>query len=283
MDAGTVTYCFKDSCAHLNFSLSLEVPAGTDSVSMQICDSLVAEFVRSVRRPGCYDDEDPGIAPCDYHREDIQALVDHYGHAAHDRLLQMAMDDYKSRLAYLDESPDLTDEDRERIKNDIPQWAFEFAITRTISTAAFVVYNAQAYCYYGGAHGGVIGSGDMTFDMGTGHKIGCFIPEDATDRLQPLLRQGLLRYYSECGDTITDAELSDRLQILGTVIPLPERTPCPNAAADSLIFTYGQYEIACYADGMPSFTLSVQDLLPCLTPEARTLLGAGEVIPTKKH
>lgn len=275
MDEGTLTYSFKDSCQHLTMSLSLEVPVGKDSASTQICDSLVAEFIRSVNHPGYGGEDDEVIPPCTYNRDDIQSLVDYYGHAAYQNILKMALDDYEERTAYLAEDSALTDEEREQIMNDVPQWAFDLTITRMTDAHAFVVYNSQSYYYYGGAHGGVTGTGPMTFDKATGSKVERFILSGATLAMQPLIRRGLRQYYSEYGDTITDDELSDRLQIEGTVIPLPQRTPCPNATADSLIFTYGQYEIACYADGMPSFSLSVKELLPYLTTEAKSILKTG--------
>lgn len=271
IDDGTMTYTFKDSCQHLTMSLSLEVPAGKDSASVQICDSLIADFIRSINNPGYGGEDDEVIPPCAYNRDDIQSLVNHYGRAAYQNLLKMALDDYEERTAYLAEDSDMTDEEREEIMNDIPQWKYCLDITQVTNAHAFVVYNSQSYCYFGGAHGGVTGTGAITFDKATGSKIERFIFSDATLAMQPIIRQGLRQYYSEYGDTITDDEFSERIQIEGTIIPLPQRTPSLNATADSLIFTYGQYEIACYADGMPSFSLPIKALLPYLTPEAKAL------------
>lgn len=272
MDEGTQTYTFTDSCQHLTMSLSLEVPVGKDSASIQICDSLVAEFIRSINNSGYGDEDGETISPCAYNRDDIQSLVDYYGRATYQDLLKMALDDYKERMAYLAEDSDLTDEEREQFMNDFPQWEFYLDINRITETDAFVVYNSDSYRYYGGAHGGVVGTGPITFDKSTGSKIERFILDNSTFSMQPLLRKGLLQYFCENGDTITDQQLPDRLFIDGNVIPLPGRTPYPNATADSLIFIYSQYEIACYADGMPSFSLPIKDLLPYLTPEAKAII-----------
>ena len=276
-DADSI-FCFKDSCDHLAMSISLQLPMGTDSISMQICDSLVAEFIRSISNSEYSGEADSIIPPCEYKRDDIQSLVDYYGHATYQRLLKMAMSDYNDRMSYLNEDTTMSAEEREQIKADIPQWTFDLAIKKAIDAPSFVIYNSQTYCYYGGAHGGVIGTGPITFSKANGSKIEHFLRDDAALALQPLIRNGLLQYYSESGDTITDSQLSERLQIEGSVIPLPHHAPYLNATADSLVFTYAQYEIAAYADGMPSFILPVKALSDFLTPELRTLLGNSRAV-----
>lgn len=271
--SGTQVFTFKDSCQHLVVSLSLELPAGTDSASMQIRDSLIADFILNTCRPGY--DEDNTFCLQAYHGDmtDAQAIVDHYGKADYDFLLQQATADYEERMRYVEEDSTMTDEDKAAIRDDTPQWVFDLSIAETVHTQNFIVYQSQAFVYYGGAHGGVAGSGSLTFDRETGKKISRFVRNDATRSLQPMLRRGLLRYYGEYGETLTDGDLSDRLQIDGDIIPLPTNIPCPNATGDSLIFTYQQYEIACYADGMPSFMISLEDLMPYLTTEGKALLS----------
>ena len=279
VDAGTQTYSYKDSCRHLVLSLSLELPQGTDNASLQISDSLIADFIQNARRPG-YDAEDTlGIAPYTDGWENPQAIVDHYGKASYAYLLRQAKADYEARMQYLEEDSSITAEERELFTEYAPQWSFEFNLTRGTDTPDFVVYHSQAYIYRGGAHGGVAGSGDLTFDKHSGQKVSCFITPTSAHALQPLLRKGLLQYYKEAGDEMTDRQLSERLQIEGEQIPLPNNPVCPNATGDSLVFTYGQYEIACYADGMPSFLLAVQDLLPYLTPEGKALLTKEQTTP----
>ena len=53
-------------------------------------------------------------------------------------------------------------------------------------------------------------------------------------------------------------------------IPLPSWPLYPSG--DGLAFIYQQYEIASYADGMPSFTIPYADIEPYMTPEAKALL-----------
>lgn len=271
VNAGTKTFCYKDSCRHLILSLSLEVPMGDDSASLQMRDSLIADFIRCANSPSY--GEDFQIKPYTGDMSDTQAIVEYYGKADYEYLYNLAKSDYDERLKYLNEDTTLTDEERQERSDDVPVWGYDLNIKQITDTLGFVVYNSATYIYSGGAHGGVVGTGAITFDKATGAKISSFILLDATKALQPLFRKGLIRYYGEYGETMTDSELSDRLQIEGSVIPLPRMTPYPNATGDSLIFTYGQYEIACYADGMPSFALPVKEILPYLTPEAKSLIG----------
>lgn len=275
VEVGTQTFCFSDSCPHLTVKFSLELPIRTDDAATMMRDSLIADFMRNALQPVeiADDDEKNLITPYNGDMTDAQAIVDYYGKAVYEFLLEQALDDFNYRIQYLEEDSTMTAEEKEEIKNATPQWCFELTIARTTDAKDFVVYNSFAYVYYGGAHGGVSGTGAMTFNKATGQKISAFINADAANALQPALRKGLQRYYSECGEQLTNDELSDRLQLLDTIIPLPINTPQPNAAGDSLIFTYRQYEIACYADGMPSFAIAAKDLLPHLTGEGKAILN----------
>lgn len=269
-DPATRTYTYADSCDHLLVSLSLELPIGQDSISQGIRDSLLADFVQTVTEPGYSDDNTEGIKRIASH--DPQVIVEHYGKEVYRLFLRMAMSDYEERMAYVESDTIISIEDKKRIREEIPQWNYTLTVNKGGETERFVTYNSQIYCYYGGAHGGVAGSGPMTFELTTGHKIEHFLRKDATVALQPLLRKGLKQYYSWNGETISEAELNEHLQIEGSIIPLPQHSACPNITGDSLILTYGQYEIASYADGMPSFSLAVKDIESYLTPEAHKLL-----------
>lgn len=269
--AGTKVFCFKDSCQHLVVSLSLELPMGKDSASMQIRDSLIADFIQNVQHPG-YAEEDNVIKPYDGDDTDPQLLVDYYGKAGYEYLLKLSKSDYDDRMQYLEEDTTMTDEEKQNIMQDVPQWAYDLTVKQVSDTLGIMVYFSQVYIYCGGAHGGIGGTGALTFDKVTGNKISCFVKPDATKALQPMIRKGLRQYYAECGETISDKELTERLMIEGTIVPLPQSAVFPNTTADSLIFTYGQYEIASYADGMPSFKLAVKDLEAYLTTKGKALL-----------
>lgn len=271
-DESTQTFSYKDSCQHLVVRLSLEVPMGTDSVSTQIRDSLIEDFIANTQQPGYQSEDEENIKRYSGPKNDVQALVDYYGKADYESLLKWAMSDYNERMEFLQSDTTMSAEERHEIMNDVPQWEYDFAIKKTFDTPTYVVYNSQAYVYSGGAHGGVIGSGALTFNKKSGKRIQRFVKPTAVSALQPMFRKGLLRYYSECGETLTEEQLAERLLLENAPIPLPAITECPNVTGDSLTFTYGQYEIACYADGMPCFAISVKDLIPFLTEEAKALL-----------
>lgn len=270
-NAGTKTYCYADSCKHLILNMCLELPLGTDSASSQIRDSLIADFMRCAQQPWYAEEESP-VAPFKGDMGNPQAIVDYYGKADYETLLKLATDDYKSRIEYLDEDTTMMEEERKEIMDDVPQWSLDLNVKKMRDTLDVVIYNSESYVYYGGAHGGVTGTGAITFDKLSGSKISRFLKSNATAALQPLLRKGLMQYYKDCGETLTEEELSGRVQVDGELIPLPQQTAFPTAAKDSLVLTYKQYEIACYADGMPSFRLAVKDIEKYLTEEGRKML-----------
>ena len=269
----TAVYTYKDSNQHVIVTLSLELPVGTDEASKLIRDSLIANFALTCTNPGYGGDDNFGIKPYSGDMSDPQAIVNYYGKADFDFFLENAMADYNDRMKYVEEDSTMSPEEKETVTKYTPRWAFDFNVKQTTDAPKFVVYQSQAYIYLGGAHGGVTGSGDLTFDKATGAKISRFLKADATDALQPLFRQGLATYFQAVDSTITASNFADCLFLNESkIIPQPAYTPCPNAAGDSLIFTYQQYEIASYAAGMPSFALPVKALEPYLTPEAKALL-----------
>ncbi|MCF0194454.1 MAG: DUF3298 domain-containing protein [Bacteroidaceae bacterium] len=268
----TEVVCFKDSCEHLVVDLALELPIGADEATQLMRDTLIADFVAICSHEGFDYENNLGLKPFDGDMRDAQAVVDYYGRADYEHLLKYAVSDYEGRMKYIDEDETLSEADKEAMRRDVPQWMMTLNIRKMADMLGYVVYMSKGYVYYGGAHGGVNGTGALTFDKETGRKIGRFVREDATHALQPLIREGLLRYYGEGGETMTDGELSSRLQLMEDYIPQPAETPYPSAAGDSLVFTYRQYEIACYADGMPSFALAVSDLWPYMTEEGKALM-----------
>lgn len=120
-----------------------------------------------------------------------------------------------------------------------------------------------AYCYLGGAHGSTI-SRAATFAVPSGVLLtynNVFIP-DRRKELIARIRQGLWEQYFS--PTVADpkATLADALLIDPAELDLPA---CgPEFGPNGITFTYGQYEIAPYASGMPACTLSYTDLHPLM-------------------
>ena len=84
----------------------------------------------------------------------------------------------------------------------------------------------------------------------------------------PLIREGLMRQYF---DVQTAQEFKDALLIDPDTLPLPV-TP-PYFMPDGLHVVYQQYEIACYAAGLPGCVLPYDSVAPLLTPAAKALLN----------
>jgi hypothetical protein len=57
--------------------------------------------------------------------------------------------------------------------------------------------------------------------------------------------------------------------------PLPQAAPY--FTADGVVFIYQQYEIACYAAGLPNCVISYDLIEPFLTQAGRWLVNSGHV------
>ena len=145
-------------------------------------------------------------------------------------------------------------------------------VTKTSEDSTYVVFYDSEYSYIGGAHGGVFGFGGITFRFFDGSIVKDFLKDNAVKDMQPLLKKGLKEYFNENADEkiTTDQQLMEQLMLPDEskgLIPLPAWTPSPDEKGKGLVFTYQQYEIACYAVGMPSFVLTWEELKPFLREE----------------
>lgn len=277
INPNTTIYSYADSCEHLVMTVDFEYPDGEETAVKNIQKALVSEFIGVSNIVTEYEEEECGhvnIPSFEGDSADIQSLVNFYSKLVHDRYHKLAEDDHKQILHNVETNDELTAEERQELLDFIPRWEYSYNLHKVVDNPKFSVYSSQVYIYLGGAHGGVIAPGFRTYDKVTGNRIKEFFVEDADlETLQPMLQEGLLRYYASSGEYLTLDDLADRLQIQGDLIPLPDDTPYPNVACDSLILTYGEYEIACYGDGMPTFALAIKDLKPYLNKEAKELLG----------
>ncbi len=194
------------------------------------------------------------------------------------RLLdRLSTNEMRERRSYLEEDSTLTAEQKANALSDMPRWGYEYKLVKTADTLDYVVFLSQDYIFMGGAHGGVGGDGYLTFSKTDGHMISQFVDTTRVAEMQPLLIQGLKQYYTEAGEEpMTTAQLFERLQLPydgpKDQIPLPATLPCPTS--EGLLFCYGQYEIACYADGMPAFVVPYDKVKPFLCKDALQLLDA---------
>lgn len=269
-DLQTETLNYEDSKAHADLSIKVELPvAGQGAAADRIRASLTEVMDGQLSHIGSYEEE--RLFPAfegDFSK--TESLVMYYRDKALEAIGQLSQEDYDERVNSIEENDGLTDGQRKEILADMPGWEYDFSLLKDRETDRYVVFLSQDYVYLGGAHGGVVGRGGLTFDKKEGAMVEKMVDSANLDAVQPLLRKGLSQYFSDNEMEVAPEELDNILFLETGVIPFPAWTPYPSE--EGLVFTYQQYEIAAYAAGMPEFTVPYADILPYLTPEAKALL-----------
>lgn len=252
------TTTYQDSCRAGSVSFRYQLPTVTDDITRSMTDTLYS--IISTTLGYIYGSESREIPPYQGQHND-SIMVRFY--ARH--ILEYFTKSIYPTLSGQDEDGEMMDEDIQ-----LPFLSYDSKVVKVRETPRFIVFLAEDYAYMGGAHGGILGEGNITFRKSDGKHITNFFNCDAKP-LQKILRKGLLRYFNEDGGgSVTDADLNDMLLLEGGPIPLPVMSPL--LSENGLVLTYMQYEIACYAAGMPSFCIPYNDILPFLTPEVKALL-----------
>lgn len=253
----TETFEFADSTAHAHLTIKAELPVATKGAPAAIRTKLIEVMDRQLSHIGTYE-QDRMFPAFEGNADDSKALMDYYRGKAFETIATVSQADFDERKQYIDED------------EEIPGWEYDFSLTRTSETDRYVIFLSEDIVFSGGAHGGIIGCGPLTFDKKDGHLVEKFLKDSALQEMQPLLRKGLVQYYASNGQEIQPEQLGEYLTLSGDVIPYPVWAPIPTP--EGLDFTYQQYEIASYADGMPSFTLPYEEVLPFLTEDAKKLI-----------
>ncbi|MBR5108200.1 MAG: DUF3298 domain-containing protein [Bacteroidales bacterium] len=270
-DLITETLNYEESAAHADLSMKVELPvSGQSAAADRIRATLVEVMDAQLSHIGSYE-EDRLFPEYEGDRSKTEFLVTYYRDKALEAIGRLSQEDYDERVASIEENDGLTDGQRKEFIDQMSGWEYDFNLLKDRETDKCVVFISQDYVYLGGAHGGVIGRGGLTFDKKDGHLVEKMLDPACLDAIQPLLRKGLTQYFSDNDMEVTPEELDNYLFLETGVIPFPAWTPYPSE--DGLVFTYQQYEIAAYAAGMPEFTIPFADLLPYLTPEAKALVG----------
>ena len=266
-------YTFSDSSRYANISIKVALPVAKDSVSQVIRDSLVNIIGNSIRsyQGSQMEDTKPLIAKYNGDEKDAKSVFDYYRKEVSKMLNSQAKEDYDEKIKYWEEDTTLTEEQRKEYKESVAPWDYSMEVTKTSEDSTYVVFYDSEYSYIGGAHGGVFGYGGITFRFSDsdGSIVKNFLKDNAVKDMQPLLKKGLKEYFNENADEkiTTDQQLMEQLMLPDEskgLIPLPAWTPSPDEKGKGLVFTYQQYEIACYAVGMPSFVLTWEELKPFL-------------------
>ena len=269
-DLQTETVNYEDSTAHADLSIQAELPvAGQGAAADRIRASLVDVMDGQLSHIGSYEEERL-FPPYEGSTDKTDLLLEYYRGKALESIGKQAQEDYDERVNSIEENDGLTDGQRKEILDEMPGWEYDFSLLKDRETDRYVVFLSQDYVYLGGAHGGVVGRGGLTFDKKEGALVEKMVDSANLDAVQPLLRKGLSQYFSDNEMEVAPEELDNILFLETGVIPFPAWTPYPSE--EGLVFTYQQYEIAAYAAGMPEFTVPYADILPYLTPEAKALL-----------
>ena len=150
------------------------------------------------------------------------------------------------------------------------QYEFQSTFMPVFRSDSLLSYVFTDYVYLGGAHGGSLGVG-QTFNVNSGERLtnaNIFEP-DKVEAVIELVKDGLWnQYFKENADE--GSTLGDMLIINPDTLALPAFPPMFDDKG--LVFTYQQYEIACYADGMPSCTIPYSALRPLMRPRTAALL-----------
>ncbi len=260
---------FSDAGAHARLSIKAELPVAETEGTAVMRQTLVDMMDRSLSHIG-FGEDSRAFPRFDGDIDDAKALGAYYGANGFADMTAKVQADVDDRTADIRANEDLTEEEREHALAEIPGWEYDFNLEKVYETERIVVFNSVDYIYLGGAHGGVGGDGALTFDKESGMRIRDFFAPGAAAQMQDLLRRGLEAYFAEASDG-SEYNLDDFLHLEGDLIPLPQWAPKPTE--EGLVLTYQQYEIAAYAAGMPSFTLSYEEAAPFLLPEAKKDLG----------
>lgn len=147
------------------------------------------------------------------------------------------------------------------------QYEYDWNISLLASTTTYATFGSNTYAYMAGAHGSSFFTGQTFALDGCEFDWTNTLSAGQESKLIPLIREGLMHQYF---DVQTAQEFKDALLIDPDTLPLPA-TP-PYFMPDGFHIIYQQYEIACYAAGMPGCVLPYDSVAPLLTPAAKALI-----------
>ena len=266
----TEIFNYEETTDHAELGIEAELPLpGQGAAAERIRTRLIEVVDEQLSHVGSYEEE--RLFPAfEGEANGNEALMSYYRDKALEVLGRLSQEDYDERVESIEENDGLSDEERAEILAEMPGWGYSFSLKKDRETERYVVFLSEDYVYMGGAHGGVVGRGPLTFDKKDGRQVEEFFEPSSLEAMQPLLRKGLVDYFSENDYEVTPEGLDDILMLDAGFVPFPAWAPFPSDKG--MVFTYQQYEIAAYAAGMPNFTLPYEDVLPYLTPEAKALL-----------
>lgn len=242
-----------DSTDYAYVKLDMELPTDDSQVSTNIRQSLLQMMDQQISQTI----DSTFTTPAEGQEKTINAYAEAYGTAVLEKYTIESKEINDFRMA---SNPDNT-------SLPLLPYTADFKLEKTYETKSYVVFHNTNSIYCGGAHPNETGAGHLTFNLADGSMLTEIVDTTRLKDLQPLLRAGLEKYFEMQTDEKVD--LDETLQIETPLVPLPKRLPYPTA--EGIAFEYMQYEIACYAVGMPTFTIPYKKIEPFLLPQARQL------------
>ncbi|MBQ5993145.1 MAG: DUF3298 domain-containing protein [Bacteroidales bacterium] len=148
----------------------------------------------------------------------------------------------------------------------------DIKFSKIYETDRYITYLYTQEGFAGGAHGWYLMQG-QTFRKSDGRRIDYDIfREESMDELTELVKDNIFSQYFE-----SDASEMENMLTMenNDFFPLPQAAPI--FREDGVEFVYQQYEIACYAAGMPACVISYDLLEPFLTQAGKWLVNVGHV------
>ena len=182
--------------------------------------------------------------------EDGAKMLDHYKN--------VVLTDFKENII-----PDMPQSEDMSCYKDVK-------IKKLYETDRYVSYLYTQEGFAGGAHGWYLMQG-QTFRKSDGRRIDYDIfRAELMDELADLVKDNIFTQYFE-----SNTEDMENLLTMenNDFFPLPQSAPI--FREDGVEFVYQQYEIACYAAGMPACVISYDLLEPFLTQAGRWLVNTG--------
>lgn len=249
-----LNFQYADTTAYASVTLELELPISGDKKAMLMRDSILNIFFANLKESG-YEDIQKFNLPEKAQEADFLSLMDSYGQQILNSLSESAAP-FAGELG--------------------SKWEYNLSMTPLMDTIKYAVYSCSGDMFMGGTSVQIIGSGTVLFDKTKSAIIHKIIAENTIDSLQPILRKGLLSYYAENGEEMTDKQLFEHLQIVDENGSLLEQIPlpadCPSLSYDGVGFYYEEGEIAAAEDGVLNFVVPFEEITPYLTTEVQALL-----------
>lgn len=256
-----VTYgetTWADSTDYAYVKLDIELPADDSPVSANIRQSLLEMMDKQISETIDTTYTTPAEGPA----KTISDYAAAYGTAVLEKYTIESKEINDFRMANNPEDAQLP----------LMPFSADFKLEKAYETKSYVVFHNTNSIYCGGAHPNETGAGHLTYSLADGSMLTEIVDTARLKDLQPLLRAGLEEYFQM--QTDKKVNLDEVLQLETPLVPLPKRMPYPTA--EGLTFEYMQYEIACYAVGLPTFTIPYDKIEPFLLPQARQLLLKGQ-------